>query len=368
MFHLCLPGRSKIFGVKKSSSKTILCFLPKMLIKCQFLLQTIPSQNETLEEKINKVLSINETLRLENEQLKKTLAEKVNAMEAKLHDVTKAINNQKDYLKGEVEKMHFEAYQTNKSLKTEIKETVKNVEEGLENISLSVKKTLEVKESDDNSSQESENSTIAEKIKEITHDELENEEANENQSNQQKLFFRIQSNLNSEFPRSEITRILRKWTTDDVATAFQTSVATVKAIKSTQNESLFLVLLKKKHAKTFKDLLFKYRSLLLKSPILIRSDIVYITRLKKSILGLIAERLRVEKGSQHAACIRRLHPRASLHCVEPGEAEEKIVVYSYKEAVSKYKRFLTNEEIQLAYCKLQHSKMTDFAMRATLLL
>ena len=323
----------------------------------------IPS---SLEEKLNEVLEINQLLRVENEQLKKQLNEKISMIETKLQ---KELDIQKKYLTGECEKMHFDLYKSNQSVKSEIKnitETLGNMDKDLKNVSLSVKKTLEVETSDGNSPQKTE--WVTEKMKTIKHEELEAKEAHENKRNQQQLFCRIQSSIFSDFPKSEITRLLRKWTTDEMAKEFETSVATVKPIKVAQNESLFLIVLKKKQAKTFKDLLFKNRAFLIKSPILIRSDITYATRLKKSILGLISKRLRMEKGTEKAACQRRFHSRASLHCLETEEVGERIAVYSYKEAITKYQNLLTKEEIEVAYGKLKHLNMSGFDMKATLLL
>ena len=221
-------------------------------------------------------------------------------------------------------------------------------------------------EDDENSSTKSDssNKSLEANLQELKHDELEYDEFCENQKNRNNIFIRINSYLNSDFPKSEISRLIRTWTNDELASAFRTSVLTIRPLKVEKNSSLFIAKLKRNHEKTFKTLLRKNRALIIASPILMRSDLNAITRIKKSVLGLIAKKLRIQEGPK-SACQKRLDKKAKLHYMAPDD--EAIIVLSYKNAVQRFRNLITEEESKKAYGMLEKS-IPESMKRAMLLL
>ena len=97
---------------------------------------------------------------------------------------------------------------------------------------------------------------------------------------------------------------------------------------------------------------------LIPSPILIRSDITPITRIKKRIIGLIAEKIRSCKGKK-SACQARISVQANLHFREPeimwqnDAEEEEIKVLSYKKTIEEYGTLITTSEVERCYEQLR---------------
>ena len=337
-----MRGLMKQINNCETNSQTVKC-VEEMKNKVDTLANDLGNMEATIVDVRRETL--NTTTQIANKV--DTLANDLGTMEATIMDVRRETLNTTTQIENN--------FQTNL---TNVNEMVKDVQDDIGSLSESMKTF------DANSSTKSENSTQSLESNLQKHDELEYQELCDNKKNGQNLFLRINAFVNSDFPKSEVTRIFKTWTNNELASAFNASVATIRPLKVEEQSSLFIVKLKKKQAKSFKSLLHKFRRQLIDSPIMARNDLNAITRLKKSVLGLIAKKLRIEHGKK-TACQKRFDKMAKLHYQDP--ENEEIVVLNYKDAVLRFKNFITEEESQEAYGRLEKS-MPDSMKKAILLL
>ena len=343
----------------------------------QTKVEHLVGKNEELQKINNLTTNQNNLFLREHQQIQETLSqinknisllsERQATLKPELRAVQeKAENVERDFylVKGTIAKMANQLQCNNQTVEA-VKLDFKNLSEKCQKNSVKGSSDSE----DDSSSEKSCGDMVQamEELKYVKHEEMEIEEVNLNKQNSKNVFFRISNTImKSEYPKSEIARLLREWTNEDLSTTFLNSVAKIKPIKIEPTNSLFIIVLKKNQISTFKDEVQKNRKLLIRSPILIRSDISEITRLKKSILGMISNRLRVDQSQvgKKASCQKRFDVKARLHYLAPGE--EKPAIYSYKTAIEKFKNLLSEEEIKEAYKTLR--RMPEYTQRAILLL
>ena len=335
------------------------------LPQLKHLIENILQQNQEFNYKINLLLEENQALSNENNELltkNKELDQKTSNLEEKVDMLVKKVENSVSELSKTNQKVDdlSESFKKGFQDNSQLEAKIHNVEE--------IIKDVESKTSCDNSlSTSSTTEEVEKQLKFIKHQEYEFTEISENKKASNKLFIRVNTYVNAKHGLSEIARVLHQWTNKELANEFVSSVKKVKPLKVSKKMSLFHVVLKHGNVTSFKALMRKHRSLLISSPVMIRSDLTYVTRLKRSILGLICERLRTQKGDK-SACQKRINEKATLHFLDLGQFEpKKAIEYSYQEAIKLFGHLITPEEATMAYSKLGEH-MPQFQKEAILLL